>query len=114
MRPCSHFTRFAKRKGDLSFAAPGVEDAGRHFMKWFAKAMTFQILSRVPGGDRVHHALQGLTGSTEQTHQRMEGKVRQTLRYWRWLETNTPPGWLSNASHLELGTGWLPSVPVTM
>src|SRR5262245_54337162 len=83
-------------------------------MKWFAKAMTFQILSRVPGGDRVHHALQGLTGSNEQTDQRLEGKVRQALRYWRWLESNTEPGWLANASHLELGTGWLPSVPVTM
>jgi len=83
-------------------------------MKWFAKAMTFQILSRVPGGTRVHHALQELTGSTEQTDGRMEVKVRQTLRYWRWLENNTPPGWLPNASHLDLGTGWLPSVPVTM
>src|SRR6516164_900968 len=83
-------------------------------MKWFAKAMTFQILSRVPGGDRVHRGLQGLTGSNEQTDQRLEGKVRQALRYWRWLESNGGAGWLANAAGRERGAGGVPSVPVTM
>jgi hypothetical protein len=82
-------------------------------MKWFAKAITFQVLSRVPGGTAIHHGLQRITGGNRQTPERLEDKIRQTARYWRWLEDNNTPGWLASASHLDLGTGWLPSIPVT-
>src|SRR5262245_61791821 len=83
-------------------------------MKWFAKAMAFQVLAKVPGGSKIHRGLQRITESTRPTVERMANKVEQTLRYWRWLERNTPPEWLAGASHLELGSGWLPSIPVTL
>jgi hypothetical protein len=76
--------------------------------------MAFQVLSRLPGGQPLYHALQrGVTGSSRQTEGRLLGKIEQTLTYGKWLETNTPADWLKNASHLDLGAGWLPSVPMT-
>jgi SAM-dependent methyltransferase len=82
-------------------------------MKWLVKAITFKILSQIPGGDSLHHGFQRMTGSTRQTEERLLGKIEQSLTYWRWLQKNTSSDWLSKASHLDLGTGWLPSVPLT-
>jgi SAM-dependent methyltransferase len=83
-------------------------------MKWFVKCMAFQVLSRVPGGQPLYHAAQRrLTGSTRQTEARLLGKIGQTLVYWKWLAANLSPARLAAATHLELGSGWLPSVPVT-
>jgi SAM-dependent methyltransferase len=76
--------------------------------------MAFQVLSRVPGGQSLYHGAQRrLTGSTRQTEARLLGKIGQTLGYWKWLAANVPPARLAAATHLELGSGWLPSVPVT-
>lgn len=83
-------------------------------MKWLVKCLAFQALSRIPGGQAIYHASQRkLTGSTRQTEGRLQGKIEQTLTYWKWLEANVPKGWLQEASHLDLGSGWLPSVPMT-
>jgi hypothetical protein len=83
-------------------------------MNWFVKCMAFQVLGRVPGGWALYHAGQRrLTGSTRQTDSRLLGKIGQTVRYWNWLEANLPAGRLAAAAHLELGSGWLPSVPMT-
>ena len=83
-------------------------------MKWLVKSMAFQALSRLPGGQAIYHASQRrLTGSTQQTEGRLQGKIEQTLTYWKWLEAHSPKGFLQEASHLDLGSGWLPSVPVT-
>ena len=83
-------------------------------MKWFAKSTTFHFLSRLPGGQSLYHAAQRLvTGSGRQTEGRLQGKIEQTLKYWEWLSAGTPAEWLSAASHLDLGSGWLPSVPMT-
>lgn len=77
--------------------------------------MAFQVLSRLPGGEPLYHSFQrNFTKSTLQTEGRLSGKIEQTLTYWNWLQKNTPPGWLAGASHLDLGTGWLPSVPITL
>jgi len=81
-------------------------------MKWFLKAMMFQVLARAPGGQQVYHRLQRVTGSSEQTQGRLAGKIDQTLQYWKWLEQNTPAEWRATTSHLDFGTGWLPSVPI--
>jgi SAM-dependent methyltransferase len=76
--------------------------------------MAFQALSRLPGGQSLYHTLQrGVTGSSRQTEGRLLGKVEQTLAYWKWLQAHAPAGWLKEASHLDLGAGWLPSVPMT-
>ena len=76
--------------------------------------MAFQVLSRVPGGQSLYHGVQRrLTGSTRQTQDRLLGKIGQTLEYWKWLVANFSPARLAAATHLELGSGWLPSVPVT-
>jgi len=76
--------------------------------------MTFQFLSRLPGGQSVYHAAQHfVTGSSRQTDGRLMGKIQQTIKYWEWLAASTPVEWLRAASHLDLGTGWLPSVPMT-
>ncbi len=76
--------------------------------------MAFQVLSRVPGGQALYHGVQRrMTGSTRQTEARLLGKIGQTLEYWKWLAANIPPARLAAAAHLELGSGWLPSVPVT-
>src|ERR1700759_5092687 len=83
-------------------------------MHWLVKCLAFQALSCVPGGTPLYHASQRkLTGTTRQTEDRLRGKIEQTLVYWKWLQENAPAGWLANASHLDLGTGWLPSVPMT-
>jgi Methyltransferase domain len=83
-------------------------------MNWFVKCMAFQVLGRVPGGRALYHTGQRrLTGSTRQTDSRLLGKIGQTVRYWNWLTANLPPERLANAVHLELGSGWLPSVPMT-
>jgi SAM-dependent methyltransferase len=84
-------------------------------MKWFVKCMAFQVLARIPGGQSLYHAAQRrLTGSTRQTESRLLGKIEQTLKYWQWLEPNLPPVQPAAAVHLELGSGWLPSVPITL
>jgi hypothetical protein len=76
--------------------------------------MAFQVLSRAPGGQSLYHGVQRrLTGSTRQTEARLLGKIGQTLEYWKWLVANVSPARLAGATHLELGSGWLPSVPVT-
>ncbi|HZV33213.1 MAG TPA: methyltransferase domain-containing protein [Verrucomicrobiae bacterium] len=76
--------------------------------------MAFQALSRIPGGHSIYYAAQrNLTNSTTQTAERLQGKIEQTLMYWNWLSSNTPPGWLAEATHLDLGSGWLPSVPMS-
>src|SRR5579884_4086917 len=83
-------------------------------MNWFVKCMAFQALSRIPGGHSIYYAAQrNLTNSTTQTAERLQGKIEQTLMYWNWLSSNTPPGWLAEATHLDLGSGWLPSVPMS-
>jgi SAM-dependent methyltransferase len=83
-------------------------------MNWFVKCMAFQVLGRVPGGQTLYHAGQRrLTGSTRQTDSRLLGKIGQTVRYWNWLAANLPAERLAAAAHLELGSGWLPSVPMT-
>ena len=83
-------------------------------MKWIAKAVAFQALSRLPGGQAVYHAAQRrLTGTTRLTEQRLTGKIEQTLRYWDWLRANNSAAWLARASHLDLGAGWFPSVPMS-
>ncbi len=83
-------------------------------MNWLVKCMAFQVLGRVPGGRTLYHAGQrSLTGSTRQTDSRLLGKIGQTVRYWNWLAANLPAERLAAATHLELGSGWLPSVPMT-
>ena len=83
-------------------------------MNWFLKCMAFQVIARVPGGQSLYHGAQRrLTGSTRQTEGRLLGKIGQTLEYWKWLAANIPAARLAAATHLELGSGWLPSVPVT-
>jgi SAM-dependent methyltransferase len=83
-------------------------------MNWLAKCVAFQVLERMPGGQSFYHFMQRrVTRSTLQTEERLLGKIEQTARYWRWLTANTSPPWLAQASHLDLGAGWLPSVPIT-
>jgi SAM-dependent methyltransferase len=83
-------------------------------MNWFVKCMAFQVLARVPGGQSLYHSAQRrLTGSTRPTESRLLGKIEQTLKYWQWLEPNLPAVRTATATHLELGSGWLPSVPMT-
>jgi SAM-dependent methyltransferase len=82
-------------------------------MHWIPKIVAFQTLGRIPGGKSIYYGLQHFTGTTRQTEPRLLDKIQQALRYWRWLETNTPHDWLAKASHLELGPGWLPSIPMT-
>ncbi len=75
--------------------------------------MTFQFLSRLPGGQSLYHAAQRtVTGSGRQTEGRLTGKIEQTIRYWEWLAANVPAACSKEASHLDLGSGWLPSVPM--
>lgn len=84
-------------------------------MKWMLKCAAFQALSRLPGGRPLYYASQRwITGNTEQTEGRLSGKIQQTLKYWEWLRANESKPWPEDASHLELGSGWLPSVPVTL
>jgi hypothetical protein len=47
------------------------------------------------------------------TEARLTGKIEQAIRYWQCLEQNAPRGWREEASHLDLGAGWFPSIPVT-
>jgi SAM-dependent methyltransferase len=83
-------------------------------MNWLVKSVVFQALSRLPGGQPLYHAAQRrLTGSTRPTDSRLLGKIEQTVLYWSWLADQVPSEQLAAAVHLELGTGWLPSVPVT-
>jgi hypothetical protein len=83
-------------------------------MKWILKSLAFQGLSRIPGGQTIYHATQRrLTGSTKLTEARLTLKIEHTLRYWQWLEANTSAGWLAQASHLDLGAGWFPVMPMT-
>ena len=83
-------------------------------MKWFVKSLAFQALSRIPCGQTIYHSAQRkLTGTAQQTEARLRGKIEQTLIYWKWLEAGTSRDWLAEASHLDLGTGWVPSVPMT-
>src|SRR5215469_339924 len=83
-------------------------------MNWFVKSLAFQALSRMPGGQSIYHTAQRrLTKTTQLTEQRLTGKIEHAVRYWRCLEAHAPPGWLADVSHLDLGAGWFPSIPMT-
>lgn len=82
-------------------------------MNWFLKAMAFQLLGRLPGGGRCYQwAQENISLSLEPTEERLGQKLQVALRYHHSLKQL---GWLprlSQTTHLDLGAGWQPTLPL--
>jgi SAM-dependent methyltransferase len=75
-------------------------------MNWKVKAHVMAILSRVPGGKRLYHALQSALG----TNRLDAGEgVQRAVEVCQLITQAGQP--LANATVLEIGTGWRPFVP---
>lgn len=82
-------------------------------MNWLAKVAAFKLLSALPGGAGLYrYSQERITRSLVPTRARVTQKLDIGLQYWEWLQAShftngSPPG-----SHLDLGAGWHPTVPL--
>jgi SAM-dependent methyltransferase len=78
-------------------------------MRWIAKAAAFKILSGVPGGEVAYHFLQDHVLRTSRlTEPSLLHHIRLAERYLDALDGTD----LARLHHVDLGAGWLPTVPV--
>jgi SAM-dependent methyltransferase len=78
-------------------------------MNWKLKAHALAVLSRIPGGRRVYHRLQGWLGTNRL---RVDESVRRSLDVVRLIRE--AGGSEQGATVLEVGTGWWPFVPFVL
>jgi len=73
---------------------------------WKLKAHTLAVLSRVPGGHRLYHALQAHASARKQDGDEYLGRALEVLQMLQENGAN-----LRGAKYLEIGTGWRPFLP---
>lgn len=83
-------------------------------MNWFIKALSFKVMSVVPGGASLYRYVQwNWTKSIVATKVRVGQKIDVGMSYINWLLAN---GFslerIRKMRHLDLGAGWHPSIPL--
>ena len=80
-------------------------------MNWRAKGLIQQVLSRVPGGQRLNSLLQQRLGGLKNVSSNVDTKVRAD---WLVLVDHLQRlSWpLEGCRYVEIGTGWYPTLPV--
>lgn len=82
-------------------------------MKWWIKIGAFKALSFVPGGARLYRwAQENITSSLVPTPERVRQKIAVGARYFRFLRSQGLEQLLLTGTHLDLGAGWHPTVPL--
>ncbi len=82
-------------------------------MKWVAKAAAFNFVSVAPGGERLYRLLQDrVTGSTRITKGTILQKMRAAQDYLHYLEQEPLAPALSEATAVDIGAGWTPTIPL--
>lgn len=82
-------------------------------MKWLAKAFALKVLSAVPGGAAFYRWGQlRVTRSLDPTPARVSQKLDVGLLYANTLERLGAVSDFAKITHIDLGTGWHPSIPL--
>ena len=82
-------------------------------MKWWMKIGAFKALSLTPGGSALYRWFQeNITGSLVPTSERVAQKIDVGLRYYRFLQSAQAETLLSNGRHVDIGSGWHPTIPL--
>lgn len=109
---------FLPRSGKLGSAYGGPAThpeiaAAPRLMKWGVKIAAFKALSLIPGGSRWYRwAQENITNSLVPTPERVSQKISVGLRYARFLHAHGLENRLQNGRHLDLGSGWHPTIPL--
>jgi len=81
-------------------------------MKWLAKALALKALSALPCGEKLYNwGQKNVTRSLDPTSDRVRGKVDVALLYLDTLDRLGAIPDLAKISHLDLGSGWHPTIP---
>lgn len=82
-------------------------------MKWWVKIAGFKALSLMPGGAQLYRwAQENLTGSLVPTPDRVRQKIEVGIQYFSALQSLGQENLLLRGRHLDLGSGWHPTVPL--
>ena len=82
-------------------------------MRWEIKIAGFKALSLIPGGSRAYRWVQeNITNSLVATPARVSQKISVGLQYARFLRSAGLENRLLVGRHLDLGSGWHPTIPL--
>lgn len=82
-------------------------------MRWLAKAFVLKTLSVLPGGPALYHwGQKNVTRSLDPTPERVRQKAGLAHLYLDTLTRLGTPLDLPAATHIDLGTGWHPTIPL--
>lgn len=82
-------------------------------MRWAVKIAAFKALSLIPGGSRAYRWTQeNITNSLVPTPERVSQKISVGIRYARFLRSAGLENRLRAGRHLDLGSGWHPTIPL--
>jgi SAM-dependent methyltransferase len=82
-------------------------------MRWVTKAVAFKLLSGLPGGYIIYRfAQRWITRSTVPTPGRILQKAQVGAQYLAALEALAPSRGLANVTHVDIGAGWMPTIPI--
>jgi hypothetical protein len=81
-------------------------------MDWRVKALAYQLLQISPFGNSLYEFVQQhVTKSVEATPERIRQKIEVGNDYWRILRQHMPECELDKLTHVDLGSGWMPTIP---
>jgi hypothetical protein len=84
-------------------------------MNWLHKVIGYKLLGACPFGDSVYHAAQRtVTRSLEVTAPRVAQKCQVGLDYLERLRTDVPAFRDSSWAHIDIGGGWMPTIPLLL
>ena len=82
-------------------------------LPWQIKVAGFKLLSLLPAGEFLYEAVQQhLTRSTVPTPPTVQQKLEVGRAYLKLLEKLNRRELLSNATHIDIGCGWMPTIPL--
>lgn len=82
-------------------------------MKWWVKIAAFKALSLLPGGSSLYRwSQENITNSLVPTPERVRQKISVGASYFQCLRTHGLEHLLVQGSHLDLGAGWHPTLPL--
>ena len=83
-------------------------------MRWLAEAAAQNMVSYLPGGERVYYALQRLTKSLPVSDETFRQKLGRALDHVRAFAEHGPARGLSESALYEFGAGWDLIVPLAL
>jgi len=82
-------------------------------MRWYMKVAAFHVLSALPGGGWLYRFAQDhITKGLVPTRPGVQQKIDVGLQYWKWLRDHQHTALMNGGTHVDLGTGWHPTIPL--